>query len=91
MYTIKRKNVNLKNTVHHDCENADYSIINHKLYSVDWSELFLMEDIESKVKFFNEVLSDIVINCIPLKRFFMSRYQEWFKQLRVIRINHLKK
>lgn len=66
--------------VYYDFKGADYELINEKLNNVNWSNLISCDNCEDKVKLFYVVLSDIVSTCVPLKRFFVSRYPKWFSK-----------
>ena len=72
----------LKNEVEYfyDFKNASYEIINSYLNSVEWNEVFDLDDFNTCVYVFDSILQDVIHKFIPYKRRRKFNVTPWMTQ-----------
>lgn len=70
---------------------ADYIVINNKLSSLNWEEIFVENSVENNVAKFYSILNKLIFEHVPLKKEIPSTYPIWYSNTLISNIVGKKK
>lgn len=77
---VQPPTLNYAPRIRYKFDKGDYDAINEKINSIDWHKEFFKRSMDESVSFFNETVSYLHLNHIPVKKIYNNSYPFWFNQ-----------